>query len=707
MRGPQTGTHFHIRAKSDVALRLTTIPGGKTMAAGASPTAQSRPVPEGLAVTYRSSSLGPACVVWLLLTGAAGAAVEISAVEPVPADLNREPRLLRRFAPARFRVTLVNRGDEPAPGVLAAEVVGHLDTVYPLAPHSLELAAGQTRHVDLAWNAPGPVIYEGMPGGPVRVAGAVWGLQLNVAWLDAGRVTSRCSTVFVVDRDGTSDKLAAELARAETLAPAQAFALRYSGYLNNPVFQKIDLPADPRLVLAGRTAVGWRRGEATTDHETFLIELAPGEKAARATLTFKTLPQRLRQGWLLEPGRQRATRLYHRSDQRVFTFEVPPAGAGAVLVLELGRAHHVPAAPFEEMVARGEKQFGKFRDLLTDASGKAVSSREAWEAHRAERRASIRRAVGSPMAARRVPLDPKPVSEEVVPAGVHINGLHGSYTRRKVSLQVAAGQRMNVWLLVPPGIGPFPAVLACHQTVAEGKDEPAGLGGVHSQVNFGPFLASRGFVVLAADSPTAGERFDGTKDRVWDTSAMEAKDPSWCLLGQRLHDHQCCLDYLETLPFVDPKRLGAIGHSLGGESVLVLAAMDDRVAAAVASCCCPLLRTLKKAGEIYAGKGHVILPPSLRGLLDAPVNDRKLPFDFDDCMALWAPRPVFYHEVTDELPHWTNAAQTAQALKAAGRVYEFLGAKDRLHVHYSRQAHCFPQWVQDDAFDWLDYWLKR
>jgi dienelactone hydrolase len=353
--------------------------------------------------------------------------------------------------------------------------------------------------------------------------------------------------------------------------------------------------------------------------------------------------------------------------------------------------------------ARGEKQFGKFRTLLADRAGKPISTPQQWAAHRRDLRQAVLQALGTPVQARPVPLEPRLVSEEVVPTQALINGLARSYTRRKASIQVSAGERMNVWLLIPPGIGPFPAVVANHQTVADGKDEPAGLGGAYYQLNYGQFLASRGFVVIAADSWGAGERLAPGSDRPYDTTARD-KEPHWSLLGRRLHDHRRAIDYLETLPFVDPGRIGAIGHSLGGESTAVLAALDERVHAAVLSCGFTLMRSLDNAADIYTARGNAILSMEFRKLLEVPVRERKLPFDFDDCMALWAPRPIFWHGVRDDL--WPNAPQVAQALQALRPVYQLHGAADRLEVVYSAQAHCFPQWVQMDAFDWLDYWLK-
>jgi hypothetical protein len=122
------------------------------------------------------------------------------------------------------------------------------------------------------------------------------------------------------------------------------------------------------------------------------------------------------------------------------------------------------------------------------------------------------------------------------------------------------------------------------------------------------------------------------------------------------------------------------------------------------SCGFTLLRTLDNAADVYTYRGHRILTGHFRKYLEAPVKDRKVPFDFDDCMALWAPRPVFLNGTVREI--WPNAAQVAQAALALREVYRFHGAEERLHAHYSDLQHSFPPWVQADAFDWLEYWLK-
>ena len=44
------------------------------------------------------------------------------------------------------------------------------------------------------------------------------------------------------------------------------------------------------------------------------------------------------------------------------------------------------------------------------------------------------------------------------------------------------------------------------------------------------------------------------------------------------------VDVLSGLPEVDPGRIGAIGHSLGGHNAIFIALFDERIRAVVSSC---------------------------------------------------------------------------------------------------------------------------
>lgn len=56
------------------------------------------------------------------------------------------------------------------------------------------------------------------------------------------------------------------------------------------------------------------------------------------------------------------------------------------------------------------------------------------------------------------------------------------------------------------------------------------------------------------------------------------------MVNQSLHDLCCCLDYVAGREDVDPERIGTMGVSQGGTHSWMLAAMDDRIAAAAPVC---------------------------------------------------------------------------------------------------------------------------
>jgi dienelactone hydrolase len=155
---------------------------------------------------------------------------------------------------------------------------------------------------------------------------------------------------------------------------------------------------------------------------------------------------------------------------------------------------------------------------------------------------------------------------------------------------------ISAFLLIPQGWGPFPAVLVHHQHHGErhlGKSEVCGLAGdpLHA---FGPALARQGFVVLAPDSIAFEDRRtnrqgiepDPDPDEDWlqhynqmayrliRGDSLMRKVLSDALRGTALLAHD---------PRVDARRVGLLGHSYGGNTVLFQAAVDDRVAFACSS----------------------------------------------------------------------------------------------------------------------------
>lgn len=162
------------------------------------------------------------------------------------------------------------------------------------------------------------------------------------------------------------------------------------------------------------------------------------------------------------------------------------------------------------------------------------------------------------------------------------------YVRHLVSYDVPSG-RASAFVCVPDGLTrPAPAVFCHHQHAGEfdlGKSEVCGLRGSADQV-YAAELAQRGFVTISPDAI-------GFEDRNW----SGAQNIGWFELASRLvlgrtllaaclQEVSLALDYVSSLPQVDPTRIGFIGHSYGGRTALWAPAWDQRIRVSVSNCGC-------------------------------------------------------------------------------------------------------------------------
>lgn len=116
----------------------------------------------------------------------------------------------------------------------------------------------------------------------------------------------------------------------------------------------------------------------------------------------------------------------------------------------------------------------------------------------------------------------------------------------------------------------MPAILALpgHHT---SKEEIIGEKPSRFGVNYGQQLAKAGFCVLVPDIPFSVDM------QVEDHVALNLIMAGSSLTGMRVSYLRDLVDYLTSLSFIDPERLGCIGWSMGGALTMYLAAVDKRV----------------------------------------------------------------------------------------------------------------------------------
>lgn len=309
-----------------------------------------------------------------------------------------------------------------------------------------------------------------------------------------------------------------------------------------------------------------------------------------------------------------------------------------------------------------------------------VKTAKDWTRRRADILANMTAVMGeAPANADTPPLDVRVENETTL----------DHFVRRKISFVATTGERVPAYLLIPRQLtGPAPAMLCLHQTTAIGKAEPAGLGG-SANLHYAQELAERGFVTLAPDYPNFGDYAVDAYAQGFASATMKG-----------IANHQRAVDVLQSLPEVDPRRIGVIGHSLGGHNALFLAAFDPRIRAVVTSC--GFNSFFKYQGGGLAGWGHAGYMPRIASQYG---NDPKqMPFDFSEVLAAIAPRPVFInaplHDDNFEL------SGVLDSVIGATPVFWLLRAPAGLALETPDCGHDFPPEVRQRAYQWLAEWLS-
>lgn len=284
-----------------------------------------------------------------------------------------------------------------------------------------------------------------------------------------------------------------------------------------------------------------------------------------------------------------------------------------------------------------------------------------------------------------------PRADEVVVLDVRIESEHRreNYTRFKVSFAAEKGDRVPAWLLVPHGEGKRPAVLCLHQTVNIGKDEPAGLGG-NKNLAYAHELAERGYVTIAPDYPSFGEYPYNFKTSRWASGSLKA-----------VWNNIRAIDLLTQRPEVDARRIGAIGHSLGGHNAMFTAAFDDRIQAAVSNC------GFTRFGKYYGGDLRGWASERYMPRIETEFNSdpQKVPFDFTDVILAMAPRAFLAcAPIRDDN---FEVSGVRDVMTAVQPYFERLGVAEKLRAIYPECGHEFPPEVRREAYRFLDRWLEH
>ena len=307
----------------------------------------------------------------------------------------------------------------------------------------------------------------------------------------------------------------------------------------------------------------------------------------------------------------------------------------------------------------------------------------------------------------------------------------GDYIEEYLTFQTTPDLRVPAFVLVPKNVklpAPGMVVLHCHggvylwgkEKVVAGDDEHPELVAFKKEVYGGKSIAvelvRQGYVVISIDMFYWGERRmvldddpPAYRERPRDMSADAIKafnrrsGENESLVARSLFtagitwpgiilwDDMRTVDYLVSRPEVDSKRLGCVGLSVGGYRSFLLAALDERIKAAVdvgwmTSFASQIKRhVLHSVGLTF----HVI---GLYRFLDLP-----------DLAALIAPRSVMVINGSRDGLFASDGVQAA--FEKIGRCYAKAGMSERQRCRLYDAPHEFNLQMQADAWEWLHRWV--
>ncbi|MBI3856785.1 MAG: sialidase [Planctomycetes bacterium] len=362
-------------------------------------------------------------------------------------------------------------------------------------------------------------------------------------------------------------------------------------------------------------------------------------------------------------------------------------------------------APFFTPPPEFRGALGGFRSPLLFADGSRVASAADWPRRRQEILDVWQGALGT-----WPPLIENPRIEIVETTR------RENITQQRLQLGIAIdGEPVTGFLLVPPGKGPFPAVLVLFYEAQSG----IGLGG--ERLDFGLQLARKGFVTLSIGKPTAQVLLDNPREARGDPYYGPAGKPLKIQpLSALAYLAANARGLLARRPDVRANRIGVIGHSFGGKWALFAGALDDRFACAVWSDPGIVFDERDRSKQNPRGAVNYWADSYLGFELGQPPGaDRRDPYfalpargrlgayktllesghDLVELHALMAPRPFLVSGGSADLPErWP-------ALNHAIAVNRLLGRENRVAMT-NREGHSPTEESNAQACRFFEWWLR-
>lgn len=346
----------------------------------------------------------------------------------------------------------------------------------------------------------------------------------------------------------------------------------------------------------------------------------------------------------------------------------------------------LPWCAAEEIdTSRGDRMiaayFSEETAALRDGCLADIDSLEQWEQHRPEYRRQLLEMLG---------LDPWPEKTDLQ-AEITGTAEHEEFIVENLVFQSRPGLYVTGNLYVPNQIDkPLPAIL---YVCGHGRVRINGVdygNKVHYQ-HHGAWFARNGYVCLTIDTLQLGE-IEGIHHGTYRYDMWWWLNRGYTPAGVEAWNCVRALDYLQSRKEVDPDRLGVTGRSGGGAYSWWIAAIDDRIKAAV------------PVAGITDLENHVV-DGCVEGHCDCMYMVNTYRWDYAKVAALVAPRPLLISNTDrDRIFPLEGVVRTHAQVR---KIYELYGAADKLALQITAGPHQDTQELRVHAFRWFNQHLKN
>ncbi|MBS4202123.1 acetylxylan esterase [Bacillus sp. FJAT-49732] len=221
--------------------------------------------------------------------------------------------------------------------------------------------------------------------------------------------------------------------------------------------------------------------------------------------------------------------------------------------------------------------------------------------------------------------------------------------------------------------GPFPAILNPHGHWEKGRLEMSELTEIPTRcANFAKmgFIAFSYDMVGYVDSKQIDHEYSGFEQELWGVS----------LLGLQLWNSIRSIDFLQSLPDVDPEKIGCTGASGGATQTFLLGAIDGRLKVAA---------PVSMISSHMQGGCKCENAPYLR--MEGMTNV--------EFAAMFAPRPML---MTGNTGDWTNDIPNLE-FPYIQSIYRLFDSVEKTEYFYIKADHNFNKATRETVYNWFRF----